>query len=174
MNDAAAAHANPALRAELLRRADLDQDARRASPHRPTAEQWAAVEAIDADNTTWMREVIAASGWPGASQVGADGAHAAWLLIQHASLDLQRQCLPLLASAVATADATIQQFAWLLDRIRMRLDLPQVFGSQFQMIGDDLTSYQIEDPEHVDERRAAIGVGTVADQAERIRGDSDP
>jgi len=89
---------NTALRAELLRRMDKDQAARHAR-------DMAAVEAADADNLPWLKQLVAEHGWPGASMVGTDGAHAAWLLTQHADRDpaFQRECLGLLAAAAGAA-----------------------------------------------------------------------
>lgn len=37
----------------------------------------AEMKRIDAGNSKWMREIVAAHGWPGASFVGKDGASAA-------------------------------------------------------------------------------------------------
>jgi hypothetical protein len=57
--------------------------------------------------------VIEKHGWPGKSLVGADGAQAAWLLVQHADLDreFQRQCLPLLKEAAEKGEASKQNLA---------------------------------------------------------------
>ncbi len=51
------------LRAELLRRAEPDQAARRAMDAD-------AVAAADAENLPWLKQVLAESGWPGQSAVG--------------------------------------------------------------------------------------------------------
>jgi hypothetical protein len=84
------------LRGELLRRVDKDQAAR-------LARDADAMTEADSENLPWLKELIAARGWPGASLVGADGAHHAWLLVQHVDADpvFQRQCLDLLTEAVA-------------------------------------------------------------------------
>ncbi|MEU8134935.1 DUF6624 domain-containing protein [Streptodolium elevatio] len=151
-----------ALRTELLARRDRDQQAREALSPAPSDEEWARVTAVDVDNTPWIMAVITERGWPGRSMVGEDGATAAWLLVQHAPLDEQLTALPLLAAAVARGEAAFRDLAWLLDRVRMRLGLPQVFGSQF-------TRDQPDDPWEVHpngaargrRRRAAIGARPV-------------
>lgn len=153
-----------ALRAELLARRDRDQQAREALGPAPSDEEWARVTAVDADNTPWIMAVIAERGWPGHSMVGEDGAGAAWLLVQHAPLEEQLTALPLLASAVARGDAAFRDFAWLLDRVRMRQQLPQIFGSQFTRDDPDdpWEVYPMEQPEAaVDVLRAAIGARPV-------------
>lgn len=95
----------PELRHELLRRAQCDQEARHGLGDRPGPEQWTRVKAIDADNTAWLEHVVADHGWPGSRLVDTDGAHSAWLLAQHAPLDFQQRCLPLLRQAVEKGDA---------------------------------------------------------------------
>lgn len=68
------------LRSELLRRVAADQEARHALDA-------GAMAAADGENLPWLRQVISDVGWPGRSLVGGDGAHAAWLLAQHADSD---------------------------------------------------------------------------------------
>jgi hypothetical protein len=59
------------------------------------------VASVDAGNLAWLKETVAEVGWPGRSMVGEDGAHAAWLLAQHADRDpaFQRRCLDLVTQA---------------------------------------------------------------------------
>lgn len=61
----------------MLRRVTADQEARDAVDVK-------AMAAADGENLPWLRQVISGVGWPGKSLVGEDGAHAAWLLAQHA------------------------------------------------------------------------------------------
>ncbi|WP_345675498.1 DUF6624 domain-containing protein [Yinghuangia aomiensis] len=149
---------------ELLARVDRDQQAREALGPAPGAEEWARVTAVDADNTRWIMAVIDEREWPGRSMVGEDGATAAWLLVQHAPLEEQMRALPSLVMAVARGEAAFRDLAWLLDRVRMRLQIPQIFGSQFtrDKADDPWELYRMEQPEAaVDALRAAIGVGPV-------------
>lgn len=171
----AGATRDQALRAELLARKDRDQRAREALGTAPSDEDWAQVTAVDADNTPWIMGVVAERGWPGRSTVGDDGATAAWLLIQHAPLEEQLTALPLLATAVARGEAAFRDFAWLLDRVRMRQQLPQVFGSQFtrDQPTDPWEVYPMEQSEAaVDALRTAIGVGPVDDTRRRLNPDT--
>jgi hypothetical protein len=126
------------------------------------------MNAVDRENTAWMKTVIATHGWPGESMVGERGAHAAWLLVQHADLDraFQKQCLALLERAVAEGEATPIDYAYLYDRVAVGEQRPQRWGTQF---GGDGLPEPIEDGEHVDDRRKAIGLGTMADYAEQMR-----
>src|SRR5262245_16811487 len=86
----------PELREELLKRKAEDQKARTASPF-----DVADCMRIDEANTARMKEIVEKYGWPGKSIVGADGAFAAWLLVQHADADpdFQAYCLELMKEA---------------------------------------------------------------------------
>ncbi len=67
-------------------------------------------------------------------------------------LEFQRECLRHIEAAVEQGDALGRNAAYLTDRVRINEGRPQVYGTQFN--GPD--PFQIEDHEHVDERRAAI------------------
>jgi hypothetical protein len=61
-----------------------------------------------------------------------------------------------------------QQLALLEDRIAVRNGKKQIYGSQLS--GDGSGTYQIdplEDPRNVDKRRAAVGLGPLADYLKR-------
>lgn len=144
---------NTELRAELLRRAEKDQAARRAMD----ADAWTAA---DAENLSWLRQVIAEVGWPGTSIAGADGARAAWLLAQHADRDpaFQRQCLGLLTAAVGQGEASAAELAYLTDRVLLAEGQPQVYGTQAQWRDGRCVARPLRDPARVDERRAEVGL----------------
>jgi hypothetical protein len=151
------------LRAELLRRVETDQVARKALDGE-------AMRDADGENLPWLKGVIAAHGWPGASLVGTDGAHAAWLLAQHADADpaFQRQCLGLLTAAVEAGEARMRELAYLTDRVLLAEGKPQVYGTQVNRHGDSWVPRDLGDPDAVDARRAAAGLGPLAEYLERF------
>ena len=119
-----------------------------------------------------LAEMVDAHGWPGRALVGDDGADAAWLVLHHAIGDpaLQRRCLPLLEQAAAHGDVAPWHPATLLDAIRFHEGRPQVYGSVFDWDeSGEMTPWQIEDPEGVDERRALVGLPTLAEQTVSVR-----
>ena len=156
-----------ALRAELLRRVAIDQAARKAL-------DIDGMRQADGENLPWLKAVIAEHGWPGTSLVGTDGAQAAWLLAQHADADpaFQRQCLDLLTAAVAAGEASERDLAYLTDRVLLAEGQPQVYGTQMTDEGGHYVPRNLRDPDGVDERRAAVGLGPIAEHLRRH--DSDP
>jgi hypothetical protein len=135
------------------------------------AGETAAALAVDRDNTARMKEIIAEHGWPGVTLVGDDGANAAWLLVQHADLDVpfQQRCLPLLAAAVAAGEAAPSNLAYLTDRVRVHLGQPQVYGTQLTLTDGQLSPSPIEHETRVDERRAAAGLDPLAEYVAMVR-----
>jgi hypothetical protein len=166
------------LREELLARRDEDQRIRHlSSPPKgqdmvrlpdDVAAEW---QRIDQGNTRWLGEVLATRGWPGRTMVGEEGAQAAWLLAQHADGDpvLQRGFLDALRDAVAEGEASPAHLAYLEDRVRVGDGRPQLYGTQFTIIDGELGPCPIEDPERLDERRAAAGLQPFAVYESQIR-----
>jgi len=133
-------------------------------------EKVARMQAVDAKHTARMKAIIAEHGWPGRSLVGEDGAGAAWLLVQHADASFMAQCMPLMEHAVSAGEASAKDYAYLLDRVCMNQGKPQVYGTQFTSGADGkLVLYSVEDAEHVDERRRAVGLGSMAEYERKIR-----
>ena len=163
---------NDELRAELLERAERDQAARISLPRNATWQQWQdAVLPLDQANTMRMQEIIAEHGWPGHVLVGVDGAHAAWLLVQHAPDKFQEECLPLLENAVAEGDASRRDLAYLLDRVLMQRGEPQIYGTQYRTQNGVTKMWPVQDPEGLDNRRAALGLGPQSEYEASILGD---
>jgi hypothetical protein len=145
----------PAARDEMLRD-ELLALATRASDPASSDRLWALLDDLEA--------------WPGERLVGADGAHAAWLVAQLGDRGLQERALEHLEVAVDCGDAPPAHYACLLDRVRMANGKPQVYGSQVVVDEDgDLAPWPIEDSAHVDERRARVGLAPLASHTEMLR-----
>jgi hypothetical protein len=180
----------PALRSELLRRTKADQDARHAwiewmmehgangvvDPAALSEAQQAelarlrdAVATVDADNTEWLKGVVDKHGWPTYTLVGANGADAAWLLVQHADADakFQRRCLDLM-SALPKNEASQTKLAYLTDRVLLAEGKKQLYGTQFTSVDGKWQPRPLEDETNVDQRRAAVGLPPLAEYARQI------
>ena len=161
------------LRAELLERARRDQAARMSLRSGLAAAEWAAeyesvVAPVDRDNAARLREIIARDGWPGQEPAGEAGAHAAWVLAQHAPPDLQEECLPLLQDAVARGDASPVDLAYLTDRVLMNRGEAQVYGTQYVERDGVLELWTVRDRSDLDQRRAALGLPPEAKNRARL------
>ncbi|WP_217428572.1 DUF6624 domain-containing protein [Microlunatus speluncae] len=160
---------DPELAAELARRLGLDQEVRTGWP---AGLDEARLESVDADNRTWLAAVIAEHGWPGASLVGVAGAHAAWLLAQHADQDpeFQRDCLALLRQACDAGEATRADLAYLDDRVRTAAGEPQRYGTQGRVDHEGRwTPGPIEAPDELDERRRSVGLEPFEDYRRSVQ-----
>jgi hypothetical protein len=130
------------------------------------------MEEVHRRNAARLKEVIEQHGWPGRSLVGEDGAHAAWLILQHAIGEpaLQRRGLGLLREAVAVGEVPAVQAAYLEDRIAFFEGRPQVYGTQYDWDDNgELSPYAIEDIASVNERRRAVGLGPLEEHTRRMR-----
>jgi hypothetical protein len=167
---------DPALRAELLAMKDVDQLARtemmRMEPSDPGfAAAAERLRAIDARHTARLKEIVATRGWPSRILAGADGASAAWLLVQHADADpaFQERCLPLLERAAGQGEVSRQDVALLTDRVLRAQGRRQRYGTQFLMVGGRLQREPTEDEAGLEERRRAVGLPPMAEYERILR-----
>jgi len=150
---------NRPLADELLKLAEVDQTMR-MNVIAGEAEWDSAVDEI---SQTQLKAIVRGGGWPTISTVGADASHAAWLIVQHApSLDFMKECLELMTS-LPNGEVDPKDIAYLKDRVLMLSGKSQIYGTQFIGAGKDMHVYPIEDAERVNERRASIGLGTIAE-----------
>jgi hypothetical protein len=156
---------NVQLHDELIERMNHEQGLRMELTNKPDDVQLMMQMIIaDAQNTLWLIGIIDQHGFPGKSLVGVDGAKAAWLIIQHSpSLHFQKKCLPLLEAAVAMEEAEARDLAYLTDRICVAEGKSQYYGSQGREENGRIVPFPIEDEEHVDERRKALGLEPMAE-----------
>lgn len=105
-----------------------------------------------------LDDLVARCGWPTTSGYGDKAPQYAAFIVQHADLPYQEKYLPMMQAAADAKELAPRHVAMVVDRILMRKDLPQRYGSQLTSKGDKLVVYPIEDPNHVDERRSAVGM----------------
>lgn len=126
-------------------------------------------DSVDQLSQARLKKIVADMGWPTISMVGAEASHAAWLLVQHApDLQFMEYCLKLM-EALPEREVSRANIAYLQDRVLMMNGKPQIYGTQFLDVGKGMQAYPIEDREHVDERRARVGLGTFAENEARLR-----
>jgi hypothetical protein len=154
-----------ALRAALISRGREDQAVREvflAGHHQDTTDL-RRMSDVDADNTNFLKKIVAERGWPGRSLVGSEATNAAFLIVQHSpDTTFQAQVLPLLEKAYAAGEAEGQQVALLTDRVAVQRGRPQVYGTQASVVNGRFKLNPIADSANVDARRAKLGMPPVA------------
>jgi hypothetical protein len=163
----------PALRAELQAIQESDQkyrlqiaDVEKAhginSPEMQAL--WATISEHDHDNLAKVMAILDQYGWIGPDKIGWKANLALFLVVQHSDLKAQEKYLPMMRDAVAAHNASASSLALLEDRVALGEHRLQTYGSQ---IGQDNSGrfyvLPLEDPDHVDDRRKGVGLGTLAD-----------
>jgi len=163
----------PDLRRELLERRDRDRTLRnrliQSGAAQPDPEIADELRAVDMSNTSRIKEIIREHGWPGPNLVGHDGTAAAWLLVQHSTIEFQREMLPIVKEAYTAGTLSGGNYALLFDRVLVNEGKAQVFGSQGKWNDGVLGLHPIEDEVNVDKRRAEVGLGPLSEYLERLR-----
>ena len=120
----------------------------------------AALGKRDHDNTQWLKGLVAKEGWPKISAVGERASQQAWLLVQHADADpaFQLQALRLMEPLVASGEVTKQNYAYLYDRVMLKLTGKQRYATQATCRGGKRMPHALEDEEAVERLRAEIGL----------------
>ena len=169
----------PELRDELAKRVARDQEARREIIEAMQAAQSrgeplpskliAELTRIDVENSSWLKDRVEAHGWLGKSLVGADGAHNAWLLVQHAdkSPRFQEHCLGLMSKMPAEEVAPVD-IALLTDRVLVGKGKPQRYGTQCKIEDGKAVLVEVEDREKLDQRRQALGLEPIEQYLKQV------
>lgn len=134
-----------------------------------------AMADYDHANTEWLKGVIAERGWPKISEVGEPASNSAWLLVQHADADplFQFRALRLMEPLVAQGEVSKQNYAYLYDRVMLKLAGKQRYGTQMQCEGGRLVPQPLEDVAAVNPLRQEVGLGTVEEYAAGMNERSD-
>lgn len=157
-------YSKPELRDELLAMRTEDQDIRkRWLTDRENPQINEEMKRLNERHVARVQEILRETGWPTVAMVGKDGSGAVWIILQHATPAVLKASLPLMKAAADRGDIGGGLYATSVDRDRINDGLPQVYGSQFNTKDGKCEPQPIEDPEHVDERRKAVGLGPLAE-----------
>ena len=172
----AEARYNVPLKRELEAMYETDQGTRRAmgplqqryGPKSPQLDSlFRRMQTQDAHNEARVEAIIAQHGWPGARLVGRTGSMAAFLVVQHSNLAAIQQYLPLIREETRTGGLAPQNLALMEDRVLVFQGQSQVYGSQVRTNANTGKAefFPIAEEARVDERRATMGLGPLADYA---------
>ena len=164
--------ADAGLLEDLKVRVESDQAARRKLVADPKSKELGrSVDAIDSANLAFLRKLIAEKGFPTAAQVGNQGVHLAWILLQHADEDpkLQSALLPVLQQRFAAGELPVNDLARFTDRVLVASGKPQRYGTQFDWFGGDFKLPEASRLAEIDRERNQLGLMPLADYVCTIR-----
>lgn len=128
-----------------------------------------SMKIIDSLNLKKVTAIIDQHGYPGKTLVGEQLSYAAFLVVQHANLKTQEKYLPLLRDAAEQGELSKSFLPLMIDRIRVKKDQPQLYGTQFfYNEKGEIDFFPIEDKEGLDKRRAEMGLEPFDDYLKRI------
>lgn len=131
---------------------------------------WPEVAKADHANAPKLRKLVDTQGWPKLSEVGAQGATDAWLVVQHADDDpaLQLRVLRLMEPMLAAGEVPPRHYGYLYDRVMLKLAGRQRYGTQMRCVAHDFVPEPLEAPERLDELRRGVGLAPHADYRKRF------
>lgn len=113
-------------------------------------------------NRARLEQLVEQCGWPDAEVVGRKAAMGAFLVLQHAPLEMQVRYLPLLQQAEQKGQLVSGTLPYIEDRVLIRQGLPQMYGTQFK---ENCELHETLDPETVDERRKMANLSPLEEYA---------
>lgn len=126
-----------------------------------------AMDRIDAENMAVVDDLLA-EGLP--VGLSADSYQTIWIVIDHASQEKQEQYLPLVEQMAEGELIGHDEYATLFDRVAMKQNRPQRYGTQSVQFGMpeamQLYLWPVECPELLDSLRASIGLSPIAEYLE--------
>ena len=147
----------------------LESDQRVRAKGQIEPEVWAEQHALDSQNVVALSQTVEAYGWPTEKVFGERAALAAFLTVQHAPLEAQVHYLSLFQAAAERGEVPKSQLAFLLDRMQLYRNEPQLYGTQLRPNKETgrLELYPLSDAENVDTRRG--GLRTVGRLSSEVR-----
>lgn len=155
---------NETYREQLKTMCDEDQRLRHLLPKDGT---WPdslrrEIQKTDSLNIVRLQELIDQYGFPTYDNVGHQGVNDASLLAQHSEPEFLHWFLEHAKPAADNGNFDLIWIAYMTDRDLVHQGKPQLYGTQLTTI-DGITAFDpIEDIERLDERRASMGLGSIA------------
>lgn len=95
-----------------------------------------------------------------------------WIVIDHASLEKQEQYISIIEKMSLEGLVDIDNYAIIFDRIAMKQNRPQRYGSQSVQFGSPgnmhLYIWPVENAESLDSLRATVGMGPISEYLEQL------
>jgi hypothetical protein len=170
----AKAQTNPALRDELLKMLEVDQQARQECAKGTTDDQMKCYveisEKIDKPHTARLNEIFNQTGFPTLQTVGKEGLQAYMILLQHTTDEsLRQKSLKPIKKAYKRKEIPPQDYANFVDRLLVHQNKPQIYGSNFDFKDGKLVMSVVKDRKNLAKRRKKIGLPTIEEYAKMLK-----
>ena len=146
------------LQKRLLQMMEEDQAIRHKLFDAPADKQGEIVQALeegDRERTAELKEIIQKHGWPTIQLVGIKASQAAAGIFNHSpDHEFQGKMLPQLTRMVEQEEIVGSDLGHIIDKVLLSEGRPQLFGTVFRFEGEFLIMEPVQDPEHLDQRRA--------------------
>lgn len=118
-----------------------------------------------------LKAIFEESGFPTFQMVGEKSSNNFWMMVQHSDFDVefQEKVLDLMLLAVKAKNASSQNYAYLVDRLRTNRGRSQLYGTQLIVV-DVNRGYELKTVENrlrVDKRRLEIGLSPIKEYLKR-------
>lgn len=128
-------------------------------------------QASTKQNYVHLKKIVVEHGFPSFELLGKTSSHNFWMMVQHSDFDVkfQKKVLKLMLKKVKKQNASAQDYAYLVDRVKINTGEPQLYGTQFT-VKDVNKGYELKPvykPEELDRRRKEIGLPPIEEYLEK-------
>lgn len=130
------------------------------------------LRATDSLNYFHLKNIFQTYGFPNFDLVGQTGSNNYWLLMQHQDRhsQFQEEVLHKMKEEADKGKASVINYAYLLDRVKVNTGQLQVYGTQM-ILNSTKTSYEpkpVVEPSKLNERRKSVGLDTIESYIETM------
>lgn len=123
------------------------------------------LKTTDSLNYFNLKQIFQTYGFPNYDLVGEKASTNFWLMIQHqdAHPEFQEEVLVKMKDEADTGKASLSNYAYLIDRVKVNTGKLQIYGTQMRLNAAQ-TSYEpqpVMEPEKLNERRKAVGLESI-------------
>lgn len=128
---------------------------------------------IDETNTRELKALLESISWRDLANAGGDLFIKAFFVVQHSpDYAFQAEVLAELQPLASEGLIDTQQYAYLYDRVQLRSDELQLYGTQLKCVEGEYGVFDLRAPEFVDDRRLEMGLQPLSEYVAFVRGHS--
>lgn len=153
-----------AITHDMQVRAELEKEGKLFEGYHPQ------MRAIHESNALLLEDFLNHYGWPYPSKYSKEIHEAAWMIAIHAISrpTLMKRVLNILEQALQSGQPVANEYAKFFDRIALYEGRPQMYGTQFFPSPQGWIAKDLYAPQHVDERRAQLGLSNLVEYKKEI------